>query len=177
MLDADLSSESWIELCQLDAVADPSDKIEECRFFLKLAEQEKELQNFRWLISAFMGAAYSYFEISALRSFDVAHDNETGKWVRAVNSEALHVLSQYLEISPSGKFVKTIARHPVLVNLYKHRTANTHHYPLSIIAAGENLPEGYYFGYIRGRGEPILSFCKESMLLISEIDQQLKKCF
>ena len=42
--------EEWLDLMDLDAVADPSDKIAECRFFLALAERESDAQRFRWRV-------------------------------------------------------------------------------------------------------------------------------
>ena len=42
-------TEDWLNLLDLDAIADPSDKLAECEFFLELATQENDKDKFRWL--------------------------------------------------------------------------------------------------------------------------------
>ena len=162
----------------LDAVADPSDKIAECQFFLALAERESDAQRFRWLVSAFFGAAYSFFEINALRVFHSFWDPRTGEPIE--NSEALEVLRRYVTVLQNVKkptFIKTGGNHRLTQELYELRRGSTHHYPLSIMATSSTLPEGFHFGSLKGKGTPALPFCREAMALIEEAERELQKHF
>lgn len=40
-------TEDWLNLLDLDAIADPSDKSSECEYFLALATNEKDKDKFR----------------------------------------------------------------------------------------------------------------------------------
>ena len=53
----------------LGAIEDSSNKVSECKYFLELASSEKNRVRFRWLVSAFLNAAYSFFEMSAMRAY------------------------------------------------------------------------------------------------------------
>ena len=61
--------EDFLSRLDLGAIEDACNKIDECEFFLSLASQEANRMRFRWLISAFLNAAYSYFEMTALRAY------------------------------------------------------------------------------------------------------------
>lgn len=166
--------DSWLDFLDFDAVADPDDKIAECEYFLALASVETDAQHFRWLISAFFGTAYSYFEISAMRAFHGFSDPSTGELLE--DSEALVILRRYVNISQNVKkptYVKTCGRHPITMRLYELRKGNTHHYPLSIMRTGQNLPQDFHFGHMMNQGTPALVFCKEVMALIKNVQAQL----
>src|SRR6266480_1385369 len=143
----------WFNLLDFDAIALPSDKLDECRFFLDLIEKEVDAQRFRWLISAFFGAAYSYFEILALHAYESFADPESGESI--ADYDALEVLRRYVVIVQDAKrpsFVKTAGRHPITKQLYELRKKNTHHAPLSILKTTKELPVGFHFGYLKGQG-------------------------
>lgn len=72
-LSAPFEFDDWLNLLDMDAIADPNDKIVECEYFLEFASAEPNVQRFRWLISAFFGAAYSFFEISGTECLSRLH--------------------------------------------------------------------------------------------------------
>lgn len=170
-------SNDWLNLVDLDAIADPNDKVAECQYFLSLAERERDIQRFRWLISAFFGAAYSYFEISALRIFDGVTDAESGEPIE--HTDARTVLEKYVSVRcekrKHGIYVKTTRNHPITKELYELRNRNTHNYPLSIMVTSDSLPEGFHFGNLSGQGKPALVFCRATMMVIAEIERGLQE--
>lgn len=165
----------WASLVDLSAIANPHDKVAECEYFLELASHESNVSQFRWLISAFLNSAYSFFEISALAAFLALTDPQTGETVE--DSAALDTLARYVAISRNRKkpmYVKTSGTHTVTKQLYEFRRRNTHYFPMSIMAAGASLPEDFHFGHITGTGEPALAFCRTAMALISQVQHELK---
>jgi hypothetical protein len=166
----------WLNLLDLDSIADPSDKLTECEFFLELATQENDKDKFRWLISAFFGAAYSFFEINALRAYQSFHNPETGDPIE--NEEALETLRRYVRVLQDAKrpsYVKTAGQHEITKELYELRKGNTHHYPLSIMTSGKMLPENFQFGSLSGKGIPALAFCRQVISLIREVENELQQ--
>jgi len=171
-----IETDSWLNLLDLDAIADPADKLSECEYFLELATLESDKEKFRWLISAFFGAAYSFFEIHALRAHHSFHNPETG--VPIENDEALKTLRRYVRVEQDPKrstYVKTAGQHKITKVLYDLRGGNTHHFPLSLMTSGERLPDDFHFGNISGKGVPALSFCREVMSLIHLVESELRK--
>jgi len=172
--DGQLELDDWINLLDMSAIADPFDKIAECQYFLDLASQEADVEHFRWLVSAFFAAAYSYFEISALSSFH-AYTDPQGDPVE--DSDALEVLRRYVTVSRNTKnpsFVKTGGNHEITIQLYEFRKRNTHHFPMSIMTTSPEIPEDFQFGRIRGQGKPALAFCRTAMALIRQVHQELQ---
>lgn len=168
-------TEDWLNLLYLDAIADPSDKSSECEYFLGLAAEENDKDNFRWLISAFFGAAYSFFEINALLAYQSFHKPKTGDPIE--NQEAIETLRRYVRVFQDVKrptYVKTAGQHEITIELYDLRKGNTHHYPLSIMASGPQVPEDFHFGSLSGRGIPPLVFCRKVMSLIREVENELQ---
>ncbi|MDD2685125.1 MAG: hypothetical protein PHY62_03090 [Gallionella sp.] len=169
-----LDDEDWLSLLDLSAIADPDDKYLECEYFLSVAANEANRECFRWQISAFFNAAYSYFETSALSAYFSFTDPETGEPVE--DAQALDVLRKYVKIFRNEKkpnFVKTAGFNPITERLYELRKANTHHVPMSIMAAGPSLPEDFHFGNMIGKGTPVLAFCRDAMALIRAVQQEL----
>lgn len=158
----------------LGAIADADDKIRECEFFLGLASTEKDRVRFRWLISAYLNAVYSYFETTALYACVAFTDPDTGEPIG--DKEAVEILGAYVGVS-QGKtnryYVKTSGLHPVVARLYEVKKAATHHFPLSIMAAGPNLPEDYHLGSMRGEGQPLLMLCREALAVIRQVQAEL----
>ena len=175
-LPGDEERDGWIEIHDLDALAEADDKVRECRYFLSLIERERNWHCFRWLTSAFLGAAYSFFEIQALGAFFSFYHPETGDPIE--NDEALTVLRRYVAVVQDAKrpsYVKTKGVHPVTEVLYNMRRGNTHHYPLTIRPPSESAPEEFQFGGTKERGRPVLQFCREVLALIEDVNQQLEK--
>lgn len=171
-------TEDWLNLLDLDAIADPADKLPECEYFLALASDETDKDKFRWLISAFFGAAYSFFEINALRGYQSFHNPNTGDPIE--NEEALETLRRYVKVVQDVKrptYVKTSGHHKITKELYNLRKGNTHHYPLSIMTCGTRLPDDFHFGSLSGKGIPALAFCREVMSLIREVENELQGHF
>jgi hypothetical protein len=167
--------EDWLSLLDLSAIADPNDKLAECEYFLYAASLEKDRDRFRWQISAFFNAAYSYFEISAISAYFAFTDPETGEPVE--DSEVLEILRKYIKVFQNvknPKFVKTAGLHPVTEQLYELRKANTHHFPMSIMQVDAELPENFHFGNITGKGTPALPFCRATMELIRSVQRELE---
>lgn len=67
-----------LDSLDLSAIADSGDKRRECEYFYSLAALETDRERFRWLISGFLNAAYSFFESSALSAFVRFTDMKTG---------------------------------------------------------------------------------------------------
>lgn len=169
-------TEDWLNLLDLDAIADPSDKSSECEYFLELATQENDKAKFRWLISAFFGAAYSFFEINAIQAYQSFHNPDTGDLIE--NEEALETLRRYVRVFQDAKrptYVKTAGQHEITKELYELRKGNTHHYPLSIMTSGQRVPEDFHFGSMSGKGVPALAFCRQVMSLIHEVENKLQQ--
>lgn len=157
-----------------EAIEDSSNKVAECEYFLTLASTEQDKQRFRWLISAFFGAAYSFFEMSALDAHFAFTAPDTGDPIE--DCEALDVLRKYVTVSQDKtrpSYVKTSGKHEVCKTLYELRRKNTHHIPLSIMSTGTQLPEDFHFGNMRDEGVPALAFCREAMTLIYKVQHEL----
>jgi hypothetical protein len=170
----DLPLNDILRRLDLSAIADPGDKIRECEFFLDLASTQTDRTRFRWLISAYLNAVYSYFETTALHASVAFTHPETGDPL--VDVEAVSTLESYVRVSQNRKnpyFVKTGGLHPVIARLYEVRKAATHHYPLSIMAAGPNLPEDFHLGRMRGEGEPLLALCRDALQVIKQVQAEL----
>ena len=171
----DSAAEDILNRLDLSAIADPGDKVRECEFFLGLAESEADRTRFRWLISAYLNAVYSYFETSALYAAAAFIDPETGEPVE--DSEAVEVLRKYVRVSQNEKrpyYVKTSGLHPAVARLYEVRKAATHHFPLSIMATGHNLPEDFHLGSMSGEGEPLLALCRDALAVIRQVQAELE---
>jgi len=163
----------WFSRLDFSAMEDAPNKLAECEFFFSLASQETDRAKFRWLVSAFFNAAYSYFEMSALRAH-FAFTTETGDPLE--DRVALNVLKEYVGVERSSKksgYVKTLGRHPITKKLYDLRRRNTHHFPLSIMVTGTDLPEDFHFGHMQGEGASGLSFCRDVLSLIHQVQSKI----
>lgn len=157
----------------MEAIEDVGSKIAECEYFLGLASSEADRSHFRWLVSAFLNAAYSYFEMSALHAY-FAFTNQDGN--SFPDDGAIDVLRGHVRVMRNEKrpdFVKTAGLSALTTKLYEIRKGNTHHFPLSIMAKGPDLPNDFQFGSMRGTGEPIMPFCRDVMRLIHSVQQEL----
>jgi len=162
----------WLELIDMSSIALPDDKLSECQFFLSLASAEKDRDKFRWSISAFFNAAYSFFEIAALDAHYRYYDPDTDKYIE--DNDSLKILREHVGVDQNQKktkYVKTWGLSNLTKELYELRKGNTHHSPMTITQCSEDLPEGYNFGYIKNEGIPALKFCREVMELIETINK------
>ena len=156
------------------AIEDAGSKIAECEYFLALASNETNRSHFRWLISAFLNAAYSYFEMSALHAYFAFTDQDGNSFP---DDGAIKVLRGHVRIMRNEKrpdFVKTSGLSPLTNKLYEIRKGNTHHFPLSIMASGPDLPNDFQFGSMRGTGEPIMPFCRNVLKMIHAVQLELE---
>lgn len=171
----DFSEIEFFSRLDLSAIEDVGDKVAECEFFLDRASTEIDRKHFRWLISAFLNAAYSYFEMSALHAY-FAFTDKDGEM--QPDLEAVDVLSGHVRVSQNVKrpdFVNTTGQSPVTTRLYEIRRMNTHHFPLAIMDVGANPPASFQFGSMSGSGEPVLGFCTQVMQLIRGIEHDLNR--
>ncbi|WP_331305597.1 hypothetical protein [Methylobacter sp. Wu8] len=174
MTNIEFDVDDFFSRIDFDAIEDSSNKIAECEYFLGLASAEKDRTQFRWLISAFFGAAYSFFEMSALRAYFAFTAPDTGDPIE--DDEALGILRNYVDVKLNKRKpfrVDTNGKHVVTKELYEWRRENTHHFPLSIMASGSSLPEDFQFGRMKGEGIPVLAFCRGAMLLIRQVQREL----
>lgn len=160
----------WLSRLDLDAVPDIDDKVRECEFFFDALSIETNRNQFRWLVSAFLNAAYSFFESTSLTAYFRFTDPENGNPYQ--DQDGLIVLRRHVKVFQSvnnPNFVKTAGLTPITQQLYEFRKKNTHHSPLSIMATGTSLPEDFHFGSMREEGVPVMPLCREALVLIRTI--------
>lgn len=162
--------DDWLSRCDIGAVPDFDDKLRECEFFFDALSAETNRNRFRWLVSAFLNAAYSFFESTALTAYFRYSDPESGESYE--DDEGLAILRLHVKVFQDSKnpsFVKTAGLTPITQQLYEFRKKNTHHFPLSIMAAGPQLPDDFHFGNMRNEGVPVIPLCRDSMALIRTV--------
>lgn len=158
----------------MEAVPDLDDKVRECEFFFDALSTETNRNRFRWLVSAFLNAAYSFFESTALTAYFRFTDAKSGESFE--DHEGLAILRMHVEVIQNSKypyFVKTAGLTQLTQQLYEFRKKNTHHFPLSIMAAGSVLPEDFHFGSMRDEGIPVMPLCRNSMALIRAVYSEI----
>ncbi|MFZ6843535.1 hypothetical protein [Undibacterium sp. RuTC16W] len=158
--------EDWLNRWDMQSVPDLDDKVRECEFFFELLTAEGDRNKFRWFLSGFLNAAYSFFESSALTAYFRYTDPEGESHE---DDEGLAVLSRHVKVTQNKKnpiFVKTAGITPLTKQLYDIRKKNTHHFPLSIMATGASLPEDFHLGSMQGEGIPAMPFCRDVLHLI-----------
>lgn len=166
--------DDFLSRLDLSAIAEPGDKVRECEYFLGLAGIETNRERFRWLITAYLNAVYSFFETSALYANASFTDPETGDPIP--DDEALRRIRSYVRVFTDAKkpfYVKTGKLGGTMKRLYEIRSAATHHFPLSIMEAGPNLPEDFHLGNMRGEGAPVLALCREALEVVKAAQRDL----
>lgn len=163
----------------LSAIPDTDDKLNECEYFLNLTSTEVDAQRFRWLISAFLNAVYSFIETKTAYACFSFTDPETGDPLE--DEDALNILRRYFKIEPPKKrnsyFVKTSVKKDApepIRQIYEYRRSNTHYFALSIMKTGTNLPEDFHFGNHKGKGTPVLALCRDAMSHLRQLHQELQ---
>lgn len=160
----------WLDRWDMESIPDLDDKVKECEFFFDALSIETDRNRFRWLLSAFLNSAYSFFESTALTAYFRYTDPESGE--PCEDHEGLAVLKRHVEVSQRANnpnFVKTKGLTSTTKQLYEIRRKNTHHFSLSIMATGQVLPEDFHFGDMRDEGVPVMPFCREVRTLVRAI--------
>ena len=165
--------EDCISKVDIYASPDFDDKLRECDFYFAQLLAETERDRFRWLLSGFLNAAYSFFESTALAAhFRFADaDGNTHE-----DSDGLAILRRHVKVSQSTsdpRFVKTQAKTILTEQLYGLRKKCIHHFPLAIMVTGSSLPEDFHIGDMRDAGIPAVQFCREVLRLIQGIYAEL----
>lgn len=166
--------EQYLADIDMDSIALPDDKLDECRYFYELLTQESERDKFRWLLSAFLGGCYSFLEIKAKNLYHAFNDHETGDSIE--DGESLNILRQYVKAfqdKNNPSFIKTKGLHELIKRLYEIRNNNTHHYALSIMKGVGSSPETFLIGHEKSKAVPALEFCRQVLALFDEINEQL----
>lgn len=171
---AESSLDDILNHLDFEAVADAGDKIRECEFFLTLASAETDRARFRWLVSAYLNAVYSYFETTSLYASVAFTNPQTG--APTEDTETIDRLRNYVRVFQNEKkphLVKTGGLHPVIARLYEIRKTATHHCPLAIMAAGPNLPDDFHLGNIKNKGVPLLALCRQALAVIKQVQTEI----
>jgi len=169
-----LEINDWLTRWDLESVPDFDDKVRECEFFFNSLLTETNRDKFRWLVSAFLNAAYSFFESTALTSYFRYTDSETGESYE--DDDGLAVLRRHIKVfqnTSNPNFVKTAGLTPITMRIYEFRKINTHHSSLSIMKTGPDLPQDFHFGEMRGDGIPVIPVCREALTLIREVHAEI----
>lgn len=176
MLDANkFDIDDWLNRWDMQAVPDFDDKLRECEFFFELLSKETDRSKFRWLLSGFLNATYSFFESSALTAHFRYTDSD-GEPCK--DDEGLSVLQRHIKVVQSSKkpnFVKTTGLTPLTAQLYEIRKKCTHHFPLSIMATGPSLPQDFQLGNMKGQGTPVMPFCRDALELIQSVYAEINE--
>ncbi|ABA57087.1 hypothetical protein Noc_0567 [Nitrosococcus oceani ATCC 19707] len=159
----------------LSAIAPGSDKLDECRFFLSALKSQTERQFFRWYLSAYLGATYSYLEIKALELYFSSCDPENGESVK--DEAGLSVLREYVRVFQEKKrpdFIKTSGKAETAKKLYEIRKQNTHLRALPIMEGPvHDQQQQFLIGEYREKGIPAVEFCEEVQSMLDQIDAVL----
>jgi len=169
----DINLEDWLNRWDIASVPDVDDKVRECKFFFGQLAVEVDRSRFRWLLSGFLNAAYSFFESTALAAHFRFTDNDGNSFK---DDEGLSVLRRHVKVDQrknNPEYVKTAGVTPLTKQLYEIRKKCTHHFPLSIMMTGASLPEDFHLGDMRGDGTPVMPFCREVLQLIQSIHAEV----
>lgn len=165
--------EDWLNRWDMHAVPAFDDKLRECEFFFALLSQEVDRSKFRWLLSAYLNATYSFFESSALTAHFRFADADGEPYE---DEEGLSILQRHVKVEQSKKnpnFVKTAGLTPLTIHLYEIRKKCTHHFPLSIMVTGPSLPEDFHLGNMKGEGVPVMEICRDVLQLIQSVFSEI----
>jgi hypothetical protein len=165
----DFDVNDWLSRLDISSIPDFNDKVQECEFFFSLLSVETDRSKFRWLLSGFLNAAYSFFESSALTAHFRFTDADGEPYEDHLGLEVLrrHVKVEQRKNNPN--YVKTAGLTPTTKKLYDIRKRSTHHFPLCIMAVGDSLPEDFHVGDMQEEGTPIMPLCRDITKLIQDI--------
>lgn len=171
------NSDKWLDI-KLDDIPDPLDKLLECKYFFRLLEVEVERDNFRWLMSAFLSAAYSFFETANFYAQKRYSDEVSSVDVGC--EEMLGILKNYVFLREKGKGDKrfsTSGMMPLIKQLYDLRHLNTHRSAFSIKTNGVNLPGDFVIGFVASDDVSAIEFCKKIITIMENVSDRLREVF
>lgn len=165
----DFDIKDWLNRWDMQSEPDFDDKLRECEFYFALLAKEGDRNRFRWLLSGFLNATYSFFESSALTAH-FRYTNADGEPYE--DDKALAVLRRHVKVFQNKKnpsFVKTAGLSPLTTQLYEIRNSSTHHFSLAVMAAGPLLPDDFRLGHMKGEGIFAVPFCRDALELVREL--------
>lgn len=165
----DFDFEDWLNRWDMQSAPDFDDKVRECEFFFEQLATEVDRNKFRWLLSGFLNAAYSFFESTALAAHFRFTDADGNPYLDDAGLAVLRLHVKVEQRKNNPEYVKTAALTPLTTQLYDIRKKCTHYSPLSIMVTGASLPEDFHLGGMRGEGIPIMPLCREIIRLIRSI--------
>lgn len=127
---------------------DASDKLNECRFFLRLMEQTVEWNEFRWLTSAFLSASRAIIDWLASSAHYAIPG--AGQWEMDRDEEAIAILNKHFVTkheAKSGKIYAHSPRDPLFQKLCGDRNENAHNGPSWIKPEHVTNPREFKFGW------------------------------
>jgi hypothetical protein len=71
--------DDWLSRWDIASAPDLNDKVKECEFFFNALSNEVNRNHFRWLVSAFFYATYSFFKSTALTAYSRFTPPENGE--------------------------------------------------------------------------------------------------
>ena len=155
----------------IDEIPDLNDKISECEYFLTLALASRNVNQFRWLSSAFLSAARSFLEIHVQCALS-AFGDEKGN--RFPDQEALQRLEKYIRIKRDSGLnfrIRLKPVHPLLKQLFTMRNKNTHVAPLFINVAECGAESQFLFGFPGVDAVIAFDFLQEVMQVLRKVDE------
>lgn len=165
----DVDIEDWLNRWDMQSVPDFDDKLRECEFFFALLSKEGDRSRFRWLLSGFLNATYSFFESLALTAHFRYTDSDGEPYEDDAALAILRCHVKVLQDKKNPNFVKTAGLSPLTKQLYEIRKKSTHHSSLSIMATGTSLPDDFHIGNMKGEGIPALPLCRNALGLVREV--------
>src|SRR5690554_6130577 len=165
-----------ILLSQIDlaSIPLPDDKLEECSFFFKALSTEPDRKRFRWFVSAFLNAAYSFFESEALTAHFRFFNPDDGALYpdqSGVTTLRKHVKVKQIKTNP--EYVSTQGKSVIAKKLYQIRNKNVHCGSLIITSVGESLPDDFRIKTSSNESVPAVVFCSETLQLINDIYSEI----
>jgi hypothetical protein len=113
--------EDWLRGLDIQAVPDLDDKLRECEFYFGLLEGQDDRSKFRWVLSGFLNAAYSFFESSALAAYYRFTDADGEPYA---DFDGLAILRRHVKVLRNEKnpsFVKTAGLSKLTTTIYEIR--------------------------------------------------------
>ncbi len=146
-----------------------TDKLDECRFFLRMMNRTKDWARFRWLTSAYLNAARAALDWLAY-SVHYAWFDDDGE--QRPDRKAMDALMKHLDLKREVKTGKVYAspKIPLLRELCRHRSVTAHEGPLTIKPEKVSSPRQFVF---RDGGQPVISFAEDVLDLLVKIQREL----
>ena len=149
-----------------DCIPVPDDKLDECQFFMSQMESTTEASKMRWLLSAYLNACYSFFEIKVNYSYFNPNFPK--------DEFSLAELSNFIDhkANPTKNIPKktqTFGKDERVKLLYELRHENTHNSPMLVLTKNN---EDFYIKY-NDENIYVLEFCNEIHLIMEKI---YKRC-